>query len=441
MAGQQKGSSRGTRPRETSGARAHSFRPWLRAVGTIAARLADPAGTDEAAAEPAEDESHRRALWLTRGVLREFAAIEADLAPFLRSAPPPRVRALLMVAAYEIAQRAPEERPPVVHFAVEAAKQSGARGQAGFVNAVLRRVAALPPEPAAERARRCHPEWLVRRWESAFGAEPTDALLLWNQQAPPVYLHLADTVEDPPGEATAWPGFRRVEGSDDRQKALNLVAEGRAYFQDPLTRHPADLLDPLPPDARVLDLCAAPGGKTWDLLRRSPATPATVVMVDLTGSRFERMRTNATAWNDPRARCIAADAATLSPAQLGAQSLPAAYDAVVLDAPCSNTGVLRRRPDAKTRLARSGPAALDSVIALQARLLDSALALLRPGGRLVYSTCSLEAEENRGQIDAFLRRHPHARLLRARESFPWADGHDGGAAFLLTVAKPPHHSS
>ncbi|MCC5806760.1 MAG: RsmB/NOP family class I SAM-dependent RNA methyltransferase [Opitutales bacterium] len=410
-------------------------------MDNIAAHLADPGRDEDAAQEPEGGEAHRRALWLTRGVLREFAAIEADLAPFLRRPPPPRIRALLLVAAFEIAQRDPEERAPVVHFAVEAAKQTGARGQTGFVNAVLRRLAALPPQPAMERARRCHPDWLVHRWEKAFGAETTGALLLWNQQPPPVYLHVDKSGGDSPGSATAWPGFRRIEGSRDRRGALKLVDQGRAYFQDPLTLHPGDLLDPLPPDTQVLDLCAAPGGKTWDLLRRSPTTPASVVMIDLAGPRFKRMRANAAAWDDPRVRCAAADAAALTPAQLTAQGLPSAYDAVILDVPCSNTGVLRRRPDAKTRLARAGPATLDSVIALQACLLDRALALLRPGGRLVYSTCSIEAEENRAQIDACLRRHPHTRLLRARESFPWTDGHDGGAAFLLTVRKPPNQSA
>ncbi len=415
--------------------------PWLRAVEIIAARLAESGANREPADEAGEGGAHRRALWLTQGVLREFAAIEADLAPFLRRPPPTRIRALLMVAAFEITQRLPEERPPVVHFAVDMAKRIGARGQTGFVNAVLRRVAALPRRPAAERARQCHPDWLLQRWESAFGRESTEALLLWNQQPPPVYLHVDETAKELPGESTAWPGFRRIKGDSDRPGALKLVKDGRAYFQDPLTRHPGDLLDSLPPEARALDLCAAPGGKTWDLLRRSSVSPASVVMVDLPGARFERMQANAAVWNDRRVHCVADDAAALTPEKLCKQGLPAAYDAVVLDAPCSNTGVLRRRPDAKTRLARSGPVALERVIALQARLLDRALTFLRPGGHLVYSTCSIEAEENGGQIDAFLRRHPHARLLRARESFPWADGHDGGAAFLLTVAETLGHSA
>lgn len=411
-------------------------------MATVSAYLRNPSGFETTPEAPLATgrEDARRSLWLTRGVFREFLAIEADLAPLMRRAPRPKIHALLLVAAYEIAQRGPDDRPPVVHFAVEACKHLGESARSGFVNAVLRRIAAMPPEAPADRARRCHPSWLTRRWEAAFGAEATNALLLWNQDPAPVYLHVRGDEPDPPGGETPWPGFRRIEGASRRDAALNLLASGRAYFQDPLTRHPAELLGSLSSPADVLDLCAAPGGKTWDLLRRFTENRGRFVMVDLPGPRFSRMCANAAAWKDPRVHCLAADATALDASTLEGTGLPRRFDVVLLDAPCSNTGVLRRRPDAKVRLARAGEKAVQAVVHTQARLLDKAVRLLRPGGRLVYSTCSLEAEENRAQIDALTQRQPAVRPLAEKESLPWRDGHDGGAAFLLTVAPPKNHS-
>ncbi len=413
--------------------------PWWHAICAVSTYLKKPQAFDtilERALEGLDPTEHRRASWLAWGVLREFTAIDADLAKLISAVPKPATRALLMVGAFELNSRSPEERPPVVHFAVEVAKRRLRRGDIGLVNAVLRKLATKFPEDPARRAERVHPRWLLERWQETFGPKATGKLLKWNQEPPPVYLHVAD---DPPtpeavGEATAWNGFRAVAGEADWRQAGRLLADGRGYIQDPLARHPGDLLaDRIASGSTLLDLCAAPGGKSWDVLRRCGDRIRQSVLVDLPGVRFALMEQNIATWKHPGITGLAADVATLEADALQKADLPPLYDIVLLDAPCSNTGVLRRRPDAKIRLAKSGPSALTAAVALQARLLDRAARFTRPGGLLLYSTCSIEPEENLQQIKAFLQRHPTAQLLDAKESFPWTDQHDGGGAFLLTV--------
>jgi 16S rRNA (cytosine967-C5)-methyltransferase len=147
---------------------------------------------------------------------------------------------------------------------------------------------------------------------------------------------------------------------------------------------------------------------------------------------MERLRENLRRYRDLRGRVsvVACDGLDLSAAILAAEKQPRDYDAVMLDAPCSNTGVLRHRVDAKWRLA---PADLVELPKLQLALLARAAALVRPGGRLVYSTCSLEAEENTGVVQAFLSTREGGAFVLAetRVSQPWVDGRDGAAAFLL----------
>jgi 16S rRNA (cytosine967-C5)-methyltransferase len=193
-----------------------------------------------------------------------------------------------------------------------------------------------------------------------------------------------------------------------------------------------ELLAPSP-GSTALDLCAAPGGKSL-LLAAMVGPGGCVVSVDQPGARIARLELNAArhrAANPAGARIeiVAADVLALDAATLAVRSLPAQFDAVMLDAPCSNTGVLRHRVDARWRLQPGDPAAQAET---QLKLLRAAAAFVAPGGRLVYSTCSLEPEENAGVIEAFLAgAGTDFTLERSIEHRPWETGHDGAGVFLL----------
>jgi 16S rRNA (cytosine967-C5)-methyltransferase len=157
-----------------------------------------------------------------------------------------------------------------------------------------------------------------------------------------------------------------------------------------------------------------------------------IVAVDLPGTRIERLRENLASLAGSGIDCSLheADVLTLTEADLCTAGLPATYDAVMLDAPCSNTGVIQRRTDVKWRLS---PKDIATCAALQLDLLQAAAAFVRPGGRLVYSTCSIEQAENREVVNAFLQTGTGAgfELSKAQTSYPWESGHDGAGAFLL----------
>jgi 16S rRNA (cytosine967-C5)-methyltransferase len=217
-----------------------------------------------------------------------------------------------------------------------------------------------------------------------------------------------------------------------------LLADGKIYLQDPAARLAVELLAPQAGET-ALDLCASPGGKSLliaDALAAAAAPAGTapagrVVAVDLPGARLERLKENL-------ARVRGAEA-VLAPGDvrqpggfLRERGLPGHFAAVLIDVPCSNTGVMRHRVDVKWRL-REGD--IGRHARQQAELLAAAARLVAPGGRLVYSTCSLEAEENENVVAAFLR-GPGREFSREAQvwSRPWETGHDGAGAFRLRRA-------
>jgi 16S rRNA (cytosine967-C5)-methyltransferase len=267
-----------------------------------------------------------------------------------------------------------------------------------------------------------HPDWLVERWRRNFGEAMTDRLLAWNQGTPALYAHAPGDAPPPPDLVPApWDGFYRLPGGLTPPIRRRL-AEGLLTIRDPATRIAVDAVLGAAP-RRVLDLCAAPGGKSRALLA-APRGPERVVAVDLP-ARTEELARNLEPWPG-ESRVVPADLDT------GAGVPPewtAAFDAVLLDAPCSNTGVLRRKPDAKQRLT---PADLDRLPPIQGRLLRNAARFVRPGGVLVYGTCSLEPEENRDVVEAFLRAAgDDFRLETAVHALPPKTSHDGAGVFRL----------
>lgn len=259
-----------------------------------------------------------------------------------------------------------------------------------LANAVLRRLARereailADLDPLADT-----PDWLRESWTTTYGPDAAMAIAAAHAQEPPLDLTVKS---DPAGWAAKLDGLVLPTGSvrlRGREAVTGLpgFAEGQWWVQDAAAALPAQLLN-IQPGERMADLCAAPGGKTVQLAQAG----AQVVAVDRSGPRLRRLKANIERLG-LQAEVVTADAATF-------EAEP--FDAVLLDAPCSATGTIRRHPDVAWT---KRPEDIAKLTALQARLLDQAAVLTRPGGRLVYCTCSLEREEGEVQIEAFLARN------------------------------------
>jgi 16S rRNA (cytosine967-C5)-methyltransferase len=321
---------------------------------------------------------------------------------------------------------------------VELAKRCAPRGAAGLVNAVLRRsrdrLADLVEPDAAEdpaghlAARTSHPRWLLERWLARWGFRRTFALAARGTERPSLTLRVASPRVDP-GDLLAdlrAAGVRAEPGHvlpdcirlpDGWHAAVReLLAAGLVVVQDEAAALVAHLVRP-PRVGALLDACAAPGGKAAHLAQLGGKDVA-VVAADVSPRRVRRVRETARRLGLGNLHAVAADA--LRPACRGG------FARVLVDAPCTNTGVLARRPDAKWR---RGPDDVARLADLQGRLLDGARGLVGPGGLLVYSTCSLEPEENEDVIRAYLARHPADAVVSADDVLPDALVTDG---FLRT---------
>jgi 16S rRNA (cytosine967-C5)-methyltransferase len=310
------------------------------------------------------------------------------------------------------------------HAAVNETVEAGKASVRGLLNAVLRRavtarkkllddVADLPPTLAYS-----HPDWLFNRWKTRFGKRDACALMEWNNQPAVTYFRvnpLAPPVGDLPGNPVPdAPGFFQLNGP----LPVPLLAAGAIYIQDPATRHAVDLLDPQPGE-RILDACAAPGGKAF-LIAAALGSATNLVCTDSNENRLPRLRQNLERLHADHATIAVHDWTQPAPAEwLGT------FDAILLDVPCSNTGVIRRRVDVRWRLQAPD---ITQLVVTQRTILHNALPCLKPGGRLVYSTCSLEHDENLGLINTLLEDHPDLTLHSTRESLPFRDQIDGAFA-------------
>lgn len=381
-----------------------------------------------------------RCQHLVYGVVRHYGRIGAVLDTLV--AHPPRfvTRAVLYVAAFELIESAGEEADTglvakIVHHAVERTKELASPAEARLVNAVVRKLAAIlpvqkapgPVAPAEALANYfSHPEWLVRRWLADFGAAPTRKLLEWNQSPAPLYARWRDPAHPAPAwlQPSEWGGFYSVS-SGHWTEVGPLLRSGSLYLQDPATRLSVGLLAPVAGET-VLDLCAAPGGKS--LLIVDALGSGRIVAMDLPTARIDRLTENLSRTAGVGAALVQADLLENGAKMLKEHGLPAEYGAILIDVPCSNTGVMRHRVDVKWRLQEADFA---KHARQQGALLAAASRLLAPGGRLVYSTCSIDSVENEAVVKAFLDRHRGFTLRQSAVAVPWVDRHDGSAAFLL----------
>jgi 16S rRNA (cytosine967-C5)-methyltransferase len=369
----------------------------------------------------------------------------------------PGLQDLLRLGLYQIfwLDRIPDYA--AVHETVELAKRDGYGAQSGFVNAVLRgflREAVATKALLAELKTTqpalgwSQPEWLVARWRNRWGEERLGSLLEWNNAPAKVYARV-NTLRTDAGRLLEqwraedvdydfvtrdWTGENLVFELNAYPPLTTLESfrQGGFYIQDPSTLLAVRALDPRPGET-VLDLCAAPGGKTT-FIAQLMNNEGRLVASDLADERLKLLRENCTRLG---VTCVqttkeepSAEGAVASP-ECGDESHTAVFfDRVLVDAPCSNTGVLRRRVDLRWRIR---PDEISRLRVTQLGLLRRAESLLKPGGVLVYSTCSLEPEENTEVISQFLSERAGFKLERKRELLPFADAVDG--AFVARLVK------
>jgi 16S rRNA (cytosine967-C5)-methyltransferase len=372
---------------------------------------------------------------------------------------------LLRLGLYQIfwLDRIPDHA--AVHETVEMAKRAGFGPQSGFVNAVLRgflresdatkallaglRRGEENPETEDSSLKSLNarlaigwsqPEWLVSRWRERWGENRLRSLLEWNNAPAKVYARV-NTLRTDAGKLVEqwraenvdydfltrdWTGENLVFElkSHPPLTTLESFRQGGFYIQDPGTLLAVRELDPRPGE-NVLDLCAAPGGKTT-FLAQLMNNEGRIIACDLAEARLKLVRENCTRLG---ITCVEVRSVE-DVVENGPAGARPRFDRILVDAPCSNTGVLRRRVDLRWRIQ---PDEITRLQATQLCLLHRAASLLKPGGVLVYSTCSLEPEENGEVISQFLKEGTHFKLERQRELWPFPDGVDG--AFVARLSK------
>ena len=375
--------TQGKSPRPTARGGAVALLNAVLGEGALLAEAFDH--PDFAALPPAE---RARAQRLALTVLRVLEPADKVLHPLMRKAPPLPVWNILRLAVVELAEGAAAHG--VVNEAVGLARAGRKTSHlAGLVNAVLRQV----PVGVALNGVQKLPRWLRQPLVHAYGRDAVTAIEAVQATAPPLDLTLRAGAEAPDGDLLPTGSLRLA----DRGQVSTLpgYAAGGWWVQDAAAALAVPLLGDVK-GQRVLDMCAAPGGKTMQLA----AAGADVTALDISGPRMARVVENL-ARTGLAATCITADALDWQPDQ--------PFDAILLDAPCSATGTIRRHPDLP--FVKDG-SEITGLVALQTALLDRALGWLKPGGRLVFVTCSLLPDEGEAQLTAALARHPGLSVLR-----------------------------
>lgn len=388
---------------------------------------------------PIYRENRRFCQFIFFAYLRNKLAIDMLLGRFLKKRPRPDLWAMLRLAASEIAVTQEDKWPKVVNSWVGGARSSLSRPEAGLMNAVLRKFAdefkVLKHSAASLEdfaLLYSHPLWLAQRWVSNYGKERAIEIMRENSTQAEIYIRVPDEAACLPDtleklQNTDFKQFKKLLPGARLNEIIPALEGNTIYIQDPATIHAPNLLKPLPGE-QILDLCAAPGGKSRiiiDMLKAQPSAPGTIlVSLDRNGPRMSKLHENLKGAAD-FSKVIAADSLDENlPQILHEAGLPRTYDAILLDAPCSNTGVIRRRPDVRYRLSESD---ISQCAKIQSAMIKNALQLLKPGGRLVYSTCSIEPEENIGAPQSAL--DSRANIAHQETFLPGA--HDGAGVALI----------
>jgi len=415
--------------RETA---AHIIGVWL-SSGELPDRLMEPVKADRAFV-----------MEVTYGVTRWKRALLWVVRQYAKKEPQAALIPYILVGLYQILYMDNVSEYAAVNETVQAAKTNFPPPVTGFLNGVLRRavrekdslkttLASKPPS-----IRYSHPDVLINRWFKQFGKAKTEALCQWNNMRPNTVLRvntlktsvekLLQSFEGTTVKAHPHPYAPDrfiILGRGNRIFELPGYDEGAFVVQDPSTTEAIRLLDPQPGEI-ILDACAAPGGKTVAIAERMNGQ-GRVVALDLYTTRLNRVTENVERLGLTNVQVITGDARSAE--DLTRKLEGDLFDKILLDVPCSNTGVIRRRPDARWRF---NIKRLVTLMKTQHAILSACSSLLKPGGTLVYSTCSLEQEENEEQIQNWIEEDPRFELLSETKLFPVDSDTDGVYAAALT---------
>ena len=369
------------------------------------------------------------ALELFYGVLRNLTLLDFWIGCLRGSGIDRDLRDIVRFGLYQLlCLRTPE------HAAVHETVELAAKKQRNVVNAILRTATRQRSELLARAAaqplfvRTSHPQFLVERWQRHFGDEHAEELCKWNNLPAPVYARINLLKIDRTKFLHTYPESRPLR---DRSMFVQFnslpssaLERGHCYIQDPSTAVACELLDPKPAE-RILDATAAPGGKTG-YIAQLMENLGIIVVCDRDPQRTDTLKEN-------MARLGVGIAQILQHDWTGKRVPPeitsvAPFDRILIDAPCSNTGVMRRRVDVKWRLRATDFLRMQQ---RQIEIVRALVRLLKPNGLLVYSTCSLEPEENEEVVRRILESSPDLRLAEEERSLPFQDRFDGAFAAKL----------
>ena len=384
---------------------------------------------------------------LVYGVVQNQLLLDFYLSTYCSQKPDhlqPPLLEILRLGAYQILylDRVPDSA--AVNTSVELVKLSGRGQAAGLVNAVLRKVSQnknnLPPIPERDAVkylsiRYSHPKWLVKRLLAILGREETEAFLKADNSTPPLTVQVNPLKTDPESlirELSGWgiaavphpwvPGCLELTGVGDLT-TLEPFRNGKMLVQDPAARL-VSLIAGVKPGQKVLDLCAAPGGKSFSVAF-AMEDQGGIVSCDLHENKLKRIQEGAARLGLTSITTSAGDGRVFRP------EWAERFDVVLVDAPCSGLGIIRKKPDVRYKRADD----LFTLPVIQTALLDNAAKYVAPGGVLVYSTCTILPEENEQVTDAFLTEHSDFR--RDGFSLPEPVGETEGQ---LTLWPQRHHT-
>jgi 16S rRNA (cytosine967-C5)-methyltransferase len=366
-------------------------------------------------------------LELFYGALRNLTLLDFWIATLRSGKVDVDLRDILRLGLYQLLIANVSE-----HAAVNETVELVPKRTRGVANAVLReaiRRRAKLEEAARNQplfVRTSHPEFLVARWQNHFGLEATAQLCRWNNEPPPTYARINRRKIDIDDFKQRYPNAKQTLAKNfvefaDAFPAVALAA-GHCYIQDPSTRVACEMLAPQRGE-KILDACAAPGGKT-SYIAELMQNHGRIVAVDRQSDRLNMLTENLARLGVTIAQTVQHDWKD------GAITAGDQFDRILVDAPCSNTGVMRRRVDVRWRLR---PDEFTRMQQEQLSILRAVVPLLKTNGVLVYSTCSLEPEENRVAVEGLQKEMSILRLERETECLPFRDGFDG--AYVAKLIK------
>jgi 16S rRNA (cytosine967-C5)-methyltransferase len=369
------------------------------------------------------------ALELFYGALRNLTLLDFWIGCLRASRVESGLRDILRLGLYQLFLLKTAE-----HAAVHETVEITPKRQRTIINAMLRAATRQRNDLLARAGvqplfvRTSHSQFLVERWQRRFGAKHAEKLCEWNNLPAPVYARINLLRIDRAEFLRAYSKSRPIRDNPNFVEVNSLPSDalerGHCYIQDPSTTIACQLLDPKPSE-KILDACAAPGGKTG-YVAQLMENKGRIVACDRDLERVEILKGNMARLGAEIVQIVSHD---WSPGHVPPEIISSApFDRILLDAPCTNTGVMRRRVDLKWRLRRTEFARMQQ---RQIEIVRALIPLLKRNGALVYSTCSLEPEENEEIMRRTLAETPDLRLEAERDSLPFRDGFDGAYAAKL----------